>query len=154
MRTSLHVHNFLQSEDVQHELFTMDGQAKTAKRTAAILGLKPGTVAKNLLFIADGGPLMIIVPGDRRADVGKIKKAVDAVEVEFAIATDVSKLTDYPLAATPPCAHKDTIPVVIDKRLLDNEVIYTSAGDPHMILKIRPKDLVKATCARIAAVSV
>lgn len=150
MRSSVDVHNFLQTQGIQHEIFTLSGQAKTAMRLAALLGLNPREVAKNLIFLADEEPILVIVPGDRKADLAKIKEALEVSEVKFADTQSVLDCTGYCIGATPPVAHKKKLPTLIDARVLANDVIYTSAGETNIILKLRAEDLRSATPCKVA----
>lgn len=150
MKSSVDVHNFLQTQGIQHEIFALSGQAKTARRLAAILGLNPREVAKNLIFLADDQPVLVIIPGDRKADRAKIKKALNVSQVKFADTNAVLDATGYCIGATPPVAHNKKIPTLIDARVLANDVIYTGAGETNMILKLRAEDLRRATACQTA----
>lgn len=150
MRTNLNVMNFLQSEAVPHEFFMLDGPAKSADRTAAILGLDLRSVAKTLIFLADEEPVLVMVPGDKWVSSDKLKASLGVSKVVFPQAPVVISLTGFPIGAIPPCGHEHRLSTVMDKKLLSHPVIYASGGTSNMILKIHPKDLQKATNAQVA----
>lgn len=150
MRSSVDVHNFLTTEGVQHEIFALEGNARTAKRMAAMLGLKPSEVAKTLIFVVDEEPVLAIVPADKKADPTKIKAALGKSRIDFADVRMVLDVTDYCIGGTPPVAHKTTLPCVIDARLLKRDIVYTGGGEVSMVLKIRSEDLKKVTEGTIA----
>ncbi len=154
MRTSVDVHNFLQSEVIQHEFFSLDGQAKSAKRAAAVLGLTPHLMAKTLLFMVDDRPVLVIVPGDCRADEVKIRTLLKADKVIFAEVSLVFEMTGFCIGATPPVALETEMETVIDQEVLNNEIIYTSGGEANKILKVRSKDLLKVTNAHVGDVCI
>jgi Cys-tRNA(Pro) deacylase len=152
MRSSVDVHNFLQSQAIQHEFYTLEGQAKSAERIAAVLGLELGSVAKTLVFLADSEPVLVIIPGNRHAHATKIRRILKAKKVDFASIDQLLDVTDFCTGAIPPIAHKNRLKTIIDRSLLSKDVIYTSGGDMNMILKLKAKDLKHITGALVAEV--
>ncbi|HEY8844473.1 MAG TPA: YbaK/EbsC family protein, partial [Gaiellaceae bacterium] len=49
--------------------------AATAKDAARAVGCELGQIVKSLLFDCGGRPVLVLVPGDRRADSEKIARA-------------------------------------------------------------------------------
>jgi prolyl-tRNA editing enzyme YbaK/EbsC (Cys-tRNA(Pro) deacylase) len=145
MYTSLNVHNRLQELDVPHELFKLSGQAGSLERAAAALGLDPCQLARVELYRVDGELVMVILPGDRQVDIGKLKTVTGGGEVELIPAEDIPSLTGYVANALPPVAHKSEPVSYIDYYTLREDVVYTGSGEPTAILKIRSYDLVRAT---------
>ena len=43
--------------------------------------------------------------------------------------------------------------MVVDEQLAGEDVVYTAAGEPSLILKVRGSDLVKATSAVVSPVT-
>ncbi len=152
MRTSVDVRNFLLSQAVQHEFYTLEGHAKSAERIAVVLGLELASVAKTLVFLADREPVMVIIPGSKHASTKKIREILDARKVDFADIDTLLDVTDFCTGAIPPIGHKNKMKTIIDRGLLHNDIIYTSGGDTNMILKMKAKDLKKITNALVAEV--
>jgi Cys-tRNA(Pro) deacylase len=153
MRSSVEVNNFLQSTDAKYELVALSGHVKDAEQMADLLGLDLCEIVKVLVFIADGAPLLVIVPGDRHANPAKVKAAVGAKKVGFAPEKEVAEITDYQSRATPPVAWKTKADVYADRSLPNTGVVYTTGGDPNVVLKIRAADLLRVTGAKIADIT-
>lgn len=145
MYSSLNVHNRLQELDIPHELFKLAGQAGSLERAAAALGLEPCQLARIELYEIDGDPVMVILPGDRKVDEGKLREVVGASEVIKVPDGDIPSLTGYMANGLPPVAHKSEMNTYIDYYTLREDVVYTGSGEPTAILKIRSYDLVRAT---------
>lgn len=152
MYSSVDVHNFLQELDIPHEIFKFRGRAGSIRSAAAGLGLEPGQLARVELFRVDGRPSIIIVPGDRKVDITKLKRVTGGQVVERVASDETSLLTGYLTGDTPPVAHKIEMPAYIDYYVLREDVIYTGSGEPTAILKIRSYDLVRATEGEIVDV--
>lgn len=154
MRNSIDVHNHLQNKEIQHEIFLVEDPIKTAERAAALLRLEPCKVIKSLIFLIDEEPVLVIVPGNRRACYKKLKNSLGASKVIFANVQNVVDITGYMIGTTPPVAHQTVLRTLIDRRVLIEDVIYTGGGELNAILKIRSQDLEKVTNAQIADVSI
>ncbi len=150
MRSSVDVCNHLQSKGVQHELVTLSGPVKNASNMADILGLKPNSVVKTLLFMADGQPVMAMVPGNRKADTGKLKQHLKAEKVTFASENEIRTIADYLATALPPVGLKRPVTSILDKHIKTGDIVYTAGGSPNVVLKIRVADLLEVTEATIA----
>jgi prolyl-tRNA editing enzyme YbaK/EbsC (Cys-tRNA(Pro) deacylase) len=148
------VHNHLQSLGVQHELVTLSNHIKGTERLAELLDLEPCSVVKTLVFIADGQPVLTMVPGDKRADKGKLKEHLSAARLLLATEHEVFEITDFMVTALPPVAFKSSVTTIADHSLTGNNIVYAAGGDPNIVLKLRASDLVKATKAALADICV
>jgi Cys-tRNA(Pro) deacylase len=150
MRTSVDVHNYLQSSDVPHEIFLLETSAKTAERAAALLGLRPSQITKVILFMVDNKPNAVLLPGDRRVHYGSLKKEAGTKNVRLATPAELLESTDYPMGATPPVALKKDVPVWLDQAVMESEILYSAAGELNAFLKMRCADLARLVNAKVA----
>lgn len=153
MKTSVDVHNHLQVEEIPHEIFLLQSPAKTADRTAALLGLSLSEVVKSVIFMADSNPILMILPGDRKVSYRKVKDILSVDKLRLASSQEVIDFTGYILGATPPLAHRTNLDTVVDGSIADKDVVYTGGGEVNAMLKIRSEDLIRATEAKVADVS-
>lgn len=151
MRTSVDVHNYLQSSEVPHEIFLLETHAKTAHRAAALLGLPPSQITKVILFMVNNRPLAVLLPGDRRVHYGTLKKEARTRNVRLATHAELLEMTDYPIGATPPVALKEDVPVWVDAEVARREILYSAAGELNAMLKVRCEDLLQLLKAQIVS---
>jgi len=149
MKQSVDVHNFLKNKDVPHEFFIMETAAKTTEQTAAILGLRPKEVVKSVILFIDKKPTIAIIPSSKKISLEKIKKAFSKSDIVLASSKTAVKTTGYILNATPPVAHETFCKTIVDESCMKLNVLYTIGGEMNAMLKIRPKDLIKLTSAKI-----
>jgi prolyl-tRNA editing enzyme YbaK/EbsC (Cys-tRNA(Pro) deacylase) len=153
MRSSIDVHNHLLADDVPHELSTLPGTLRDLAAAPDVLGLPPGAVGQPTVFVDGRGVVVVLAPaGSEIDDVGVA--ALLGREGLAPLAPDQAPgVTGYLLPFVPPVALEGDTTVLVDEQLAGQDVIYTAAGEPGVILKVRGRDLVKATSALVTRVT-
>jgi len=141
MRTSSDVHNYLEERGVPHEMLPMPDTSASAERAAQLLGVRLGEIVKSMVFMVDGVPELVLVPGDARVAAQSLAGATGARKVALARAQEVLAATGYRVGAVPPCGLASALPVVADPRVFDPPVVYCGGGAAATMLKIRSADL-------------
>jgi prolyl-tRNA editing enzyme YbaK/EbsC (Cys-tRNA(Pro) deacylase) len=152
VRTSVDVHNFLIERDVHHELFSARGRFRVPDRIAAVLDLPAEAVGKVVLFEGPGGSVAAVVPIGSSPDPDRLGKASGKSGLNPAPEERIFELTDYLPESTPPAGLPPKITIVVDRSLARDDVLYFPGGEARAVLKIRGKDLVKATEAKVASI--
>lgn len=129
----------------------LDDSTATADDAAAAVGCAKGEIAKSLVFVADGDPVLCIAAGDRRVDLDKLCDVLDCAEARQASPEEVRSATGFAVGGVAPIAHE--LPVVLDEYLLEHERVWAAAGDGHSVFAIDPRKLVGCTQARVADIS-
>jgi prolyl-tRNA editing enzyme YbaK/EbsC (Cys-tRNA(Pro) deacylase) len=102
------------------------------------------------------GPAGLVAALVRSDDVPNPSRVAEVAESEAlaemapARATDV---TGFLSEAIPPAGLPPNVTVVVDLGLAEQEVLYFPGGEPSSVLKIRARDLTKATGARVAPIT-
>ena len=134
------------------ELIRPGDPTSTVEAAAAALGVKPEQVIKSLLFLVDDSPYLVIVRGTARVNTSKLLQALGAREARLAKKAEVEAITGFPVGGTPPFAHRQSVPVLIDRGVLLLEEIYAGGGSDDVMLRLHVADLVRATGARLTDV--
>jgi prolyl-tRNA editing enzyme YbaK/EbsC (Cys-tRNA(Pro) deacylase) len=153
VRTSVDVHNFLIEREIPHELFPARGRLRSPELLAAALDLPPGEVGKVVVFEGPDGPVAAVVPSGHHPDPKRVRRVSGQPEIEPVTEDRASELTGYLPEAVPPAGLPDTFTVILDRALNRDGVLYFAGGEVRSVLKIRGKDLVKATNARVASIA-
>ncbi len=125
----------------------LDQSTRTAQLAADALGVPLGSIVKSLVFMAESGPVLALVSGDRRADTAKIAAACGAGEVRIASAVEVRECTGFAVGGVPPVGHASHMPVLLDKSLSRFELLHAAAGAPQAVFPITPAELLRITGA-------
>jgi prolyl-tRNA editing enzyme YbaK/EbsC (Cys-tRNA(Pro) deacylase) len=122
---------------------------RTAKDAAVAVGCDEAEIAKSIVFVADGDPVVCIASGRHRIDTEKLADALDVAEVRQAAADEVRAATGYAIGGVPPFGHD--LPVVFDESLLEHGRVWAAAGDPHSLFCVDPRKLADCVGARVVA---
>jgi prolyl-tRNA editing enzyme YbaK/EbsC (Cys-tRNA(Pro) deacylase) len=123
---------------------------RTVKDAALAVGCEEAEIAKSIVFVADGDPVVCIASGRHRIDTNKLADALDVAEVRQAAADEVRAATGFAIGGVPPFGHD--LPVLFDESLLEHGRVWAAAGDPHSLFCVDPRKLADCVKARVVAV--
>jgi len=132
------------------ELKTLDDSTATVAEAADALGVQEGQIAKSIVFVMDGEPVVVVASGRHRIDRDKVCVALDCAEGRMASADEVRAATGFPVGGVPPIGHG--LPVLFDSALLDYDLIYAAGGDGNTLFEVAPRDLAGSVHALVASV--
>jgi prolyl-tRNA editing enzyme YbaK/EbsC (Cys-tRNA(Pro) deacylase) len=126
----------------------LNDSTRTVKDAAAAVGCDESEIAKSIVFVADGDPVLCVASGRHRIDTEKLADLLDVAEVRQAKADEVRAATGFAIGGVPPFGHD--LPVLFDRELLNHERVWAAAGDPHSLFEVDPRELASCIRARIA----
>src|SRR5918912_4572357 len=97
--------------DVQ--IRTLDQPTRTVAEAATALGVEPGQIAKSIVFLADGEPVVCVASGAHRVDVDQLALACDCAVIDKATPDDVRASTGFAVGGVPPFGHG--LPLMVDE---------------------------------------
>ena len=129
----------------------LDASTATVQDAATAVGCKDAQIAKSVVFVADGDPVICIASGAHRVDTDTLAEVLDVAEVRQATPEEVRAATGFSVGGVPPFGHG--LPVVLDETLLDYDCVWAAGGDGHSLFEVDPRALVGCTSATVAAVA-
>jgi prolyl-tRNA editing enzyme YbaK/EbsC (Cys-tRNA(Pro) deacylase) len=135
---------------IELQVQRLDSSARTVKDAAVAVECDEAEIAKSIVFVADGDPVVCVASGRHRIDTEKLAEVLDVAEVRQAGADEVRAATGFAIGGVPPFGHD--LPVVFDEELLRHDRVWAAAGDPHSLFDVDPRALCKCLGARVAAV--
>src|SRR5207249_4384027 len=72
------VAEYLRAAGAEARLEELSGDTATAVEAASAAGCELSQIVKSLVLLCDGDPVLALVPGDRRLDVEKARRAAGA----------------------------------------------------------------------------
>ncbi len=129
----------------------LDASTATVQAAALAVGCEDAQIAKSLVFVADGDPVVCIASGAHRVDMDRLADVLDVAEVRQATPEEVRAATGFSVGGVPPFGHG--LPVVFDQTLLEHDRVWAAGGDGHSLFEIDPKALAGCTSATVAPVA-
>ena len=120
----------------------------TARAAARAVGAEAAQIVKSLVFVSGGRYVLALVPGDPRADPGKVAAAAGSGSARIASPDEVLEATGFPAGGVAPFPLPRVEAVFLDQTLLAHEVVWIGAGSEHHLASIAPGELARLTRAR------
>ena len=129
---------------------TFDRPTRTVDEAAAAVGCQPQQIAKSIVFVVDGEPVVVVASGGRRIDPAAVCDVFDSAEARAASPEEVRAATGFSPGGVPPFSHG--LPLVIDRGLLDEGHVWAAGGDGNTVFEVDARELAKCTHAIVAPV--
>ena len=128
---------------------SLDRSTKTVRDAAAAVGCDEAMIAKSIVFVCDGEPVVCVASGAHRVDLGRVALARDCAEARPATPEEVRAATGFPVGGVPPFGHG--LPVLLDEALLRHERVWAAGGDSNSLFEVDPQELIRCTSATVVA---
>jgi Cys-tRNA(Pro) deacylase len=101
-------------------------------------------VIKTLIFETDQKkPLLVLMHGDREVSTKQLARIMGVKQAIPCDANKAQRFTGYQFGGTSPFGTRNSLPVYVEKTILDLQKIYINGGKRGFIIEINPNDLHK-----------
>jgi len=143
---------------VELEVTVFDESTHTAEEAARAVGAELGQIVKSLVFVlpdedADPEPVLCLVSGPNRVDLGRLAAVLGRSDVRRANAREANDLTGFVIGGIPPFGHPRRVRVVMDPDLGRFEVVWAAAGLPTAVFPVAPGVLRMLADANVAPIA-
>jgi prolyl-tRNA editing enzyme YbaK/EbsC (Cys-tRNA(Pro) deacylase) len=141
------VARFLSEARAEARLQEFRSGTPTADAAAEAVGCELDQIVKSLVFDCDGRSILVLVPGDRRADRAKIAAAAGCSKARIAGADQVREATGYEPGAVAPFPLRQVETVFLDRSLLGHPLVWIGAGSERHMAALAPTELMRLSKA-------
>jgi prolyl-tRNA editing enzyme YbaK/EbsC (Cys-tRNA(Pro) deacylase) len=134
---------FLRDGGVEARIEEFESGTPTAEDAARAVGCRLGQIVKSLVFDCDGSALVVLVPGDRRADARKVARGAGCRRAKVAGPDEVRAATGFEPGAVAPFPLPRVTRVLVDRQILVHDRVWIGAGSPRHLATLAPADLVR-----------
>ena len=120
----------------------------TAEAAAQAVGCELAQIVKSLVFDCDGRAVVVLVPGDRRADRRKVAEAAGCGAARIAGAQRVLEATGFEPGAVAPFPLPRVSAVFVDRSLLQHRIVWVGAGSTRHMAALSPAELIRLAQAK------
>lgn len=150
MRGPLDLTHELIAADVVHEIVHLRRRIDDARELPEVLGLPATTCLAVRVYDTGTGLAAALLPAHAIPATTALAAALGSRTLRLLPPDQVSAVTDFHPLLVPPLCLPESIRLVADLALTDQEVVYTATGDGGTALKLRTADLLKLTGAAFA----
>jgi prolyl-tRNA editing enzyme YbaK/EbsC (Cys-tRNA(Pro) deacylase) len=123
---------------------------RTAADAAAAIGCSVAQIVKSLVFMADGRAVVALLSGVDRLDTARLASTLGAASVRRATGDEARAATGFAIGGVPPLGHAQPLPVLMDRGLIEHEIVWAAAGLPDAVFSAAPGQLQSAAAAELA----
>ncbi len=145
---------YFRERGLHNDIYTFEDSTHDSESAARALGVSLGQIAKTILFLVDGEPVVVVLSGEKRVDLKKVKKSVHGKKIRFAGEEAVKRLTSFEVGAVSPIGLPESVKIIVDRSLEEFEEIYPAAGEIHAMFRTSYRELLEITGAAEMDVSV
>jgi Cys-tRNA(Pro)/Cys-tRNA(Cys) deacylase len=139
---------FLRDSHAEARLEEFAEETQTAEDAARFAGAELPQIVKSLVCDCDGRTVVVLVPGDRRADLAKVAAAAGATKARVVPRELVKLRTGFEPGAVAPFPLPEGTAVFLDQTLLVHDHVWIGAGSTRHLARLRPGELARLSKAR------
>ncbi len=117
----------IKSAGIDFEPYTHEA-VHTSEEAAKVRNTPLSEGAKALLLFADGKPIMVVIPGNRKLDMKSFKSLYHIRDLRMATPEEVESVTGVTIGAVPPFGKIFGIPLYMDTSVRHNSHVSFNAG--------------------------
>ena len=121
---------------------------RTASEAAAAIGTSVAQIVKSRVFLADGEPFVVLASGANRVDMERLARDL-GLTIERADADRVRAATGFSIGGVAPLGYPAPLEIVLDRDLLQYDVVWAAAGTPNAVFPVTRTELVRISGARV-----
>ncbi|HEX3428131.1 MAG TPA: YbaK/EbsC family protein [Candidatus Limnocylindrales bacterium] len=144
----------LAASGVAHRIVRTE-PAGSAEESAALQGIPLAALLRTIVVRrSDDDYVFVLVPAGRRFDWPKLRAHLGVSRLSLPNAEEARDVTGYERYTITPFGSTRPWPVIADTSIMDQAVVALGGGAHGVNVHLRPSDLIAATAAQVADVTV
>jgi prolyl-tRNA editing enzyme YbaK/EbsC (Cys-tRNA(Pro) deacylase) len=142
---------YMQAGAIPGEILYLEVPTPTVEAAARAVGASPEQIIKSILFLVDERPVLAIACGTSNIERRAIADlyGVGKKRVKLASPDKVLAISGYEVGAMPPFGHHQPLVTLIDRRVLDMDEAYAGGGAENALVRLNPREILRATHAQV-----
>jgi len=125
-----------------------------AERGAEQIGVQADAVVKTLIMEDEkGAPLVVLMHGDRKVSTKNLARQAERKRVGPCRPEVVQRHTGYQVGGTSPFGTRKTMPIFLQRSVVDLERIYVNGGRRGFLVGLAPRELVRTLAPQLVEVA-
>ena len=135
---------YLKSKNIEFRTIHLDEIPISAQDVERIYGCPLNQVLKTLVFVSENEPILVVLPGDKRVDMSKLKQVTNQNNIQIAKPNEVEEITGYTIGGITPFGIKKSIKKIIDESVFKKQTVNIGSGKAEIGIELNSEELKKA----------
>ena len=144
---------YLKSKGIEFKTIHLDEIPRTAQDVERIYGCPIHQVLKTLIFIGKTEQVIVVLPGDKRVDMDKLKEVTKENNLRMAKPDEVEEITGYAIGGISPFGIEKNVKKIIDESVFKIKTVNIGSGKAEIGIELNFEELKKAWDGTIANIS-
>ena len=141
----------IEEREIDAEHLSFDRYCRSVTEAARTVGAEPEDFVKSICMVdGNGGAIVAIVKGEDRASTSRVAEALGIERPRVASPDEILGLTGFPVGGTPGFGFDARF--LVDPRVLEKERVYLGGGSERSLVRMSPRELVRANGGRVVMV--
>lgn len=145
--------DYLKSRNIEFKTIHLDEIPRTAQDVERIYGCPIHQVLKTLIFIGKTEPVIVVLPGDKRVDMDKLKEVTKGNSLRMAKPDGVEEITGYTIGGISPFGIEKNVKKIIDESVFKIKTVNIGSGKAEIGIELNSEELRRAWDGIIANIS-
>mgnify|MGYP000220983532 FL=1 len=148
------VKEFIKMRKLRAEVLEFRESVESVSKASKASGMPPDTIIKTLIVLADDRPYAVLLLGNYRLSLKKLRKFLGVKTVRLAKPDEVGEIVGLkPGEVSPLIDSIAKLSVIVDEKVLKKDMVLVGGGSIHHLVKISVKELISVLKPIIADVS-
>ncbi len=124
----------------------------STRSVAQVLEVPKAAIARCVVFVADGRPLVVVISGIHRPDPLKLASLTDSRSVQLGDSSFIRAHTGQPVGSVSPLGHPKPLATLVDVTLSRQRQMWASAGHPQYVFHTSYDEVLRITAGNAGEV--
>ena len=145
MSNSTPVTRALDKLSIPYRVFHHPGEVRSLEQAARERGQQPEQVVRSIVFrLAQEQFTMVLIAGPTQVSWPALRAYLGQSRLTTASQAEVLSVTGYQVGAVSPFGLPAPLPILIDKSVLQEEIISIGSGERNVTVILKTEDMLKA----------
>ncbi|MFX1367633.1 MAG: aminoacyl-tRNA deacylase [Promethearchaeota archaeon] len=142
---------YMSENNIRAELLSLGKSCHTVQDAADAVGADVDEIIKNICLVDSKGHFIVaIVKGAHRVSTSRVAKIMGVESARTATPDEILDYSGYPVGGVPSFGFDAQ--VLIDPKVMEKEVVYSSGGSTTSLLKVSTKVLLESSRGRVVRI--
>ncbi len=136
---------YLDEKGIPYRFFKHAGEVHSLEQAARERGQRVDQIIRSIVFrISRGGFVMVLIAGEKQVSWHALRRFLGTSRISMATEAEVLQVTGYPLGAVSPFATRQSVRVLVDQGVFQEQEISIGSGVRYTTVIMQREDFMRA----------